>query len=410
MDSQTCVIIGASHAGVNLAFNLRSAGWVGEILLFDADPELPYHRPPLSKAYLFGEGSLDSNRLKSADSYEQQNIKLHLGIRVSTINTASNTIMLEDGQTYGYDKLVLATGARPLIPSIAGIDQVKNLYPLRTAKDVENIRNTLGGAHGKKVVIIGGGYIGLETAASLRKLGAEVTVLEREDRVLARVTTPIMSNFFTHLHEDNGVKVLAGKNVVELADHEGGTEVRCSDGSVYAAHLVVVGVGIRLNTELATAAGLEVDNGIRVDESTQTSNPDIYAIGDCTRHHNPHYDRLVRLESVQNAVDQAKVAAKAICGEEATYDAIPWFWSDQYDVKLQMVGLAEGGDEVVVRQEEGEGHKFSIWYFRGDALLAVDAVNNAKAYVLGTRFIKSGQAIDRRKLVDPTVNLKEITG
>jgi len=219
-----------------------------------------------------------------------------------------------------------------------------------------------------------------------------------------------MSNFFTRLHEDNGVKILTGKSVVELADHEGRTEVRCSDGSVYAAHLVVVGVGIRLNTELAAAAGLEVENGICVDTAMKTNMPNIYAIGDCTRHHNPHYNRLVRLESVQNAVDQAKVAAKAICGEEVSYDTIPWFWSDQYEVKLQMVGLAEGADEVVVRQEEGEGHKFSIWYFRGDALLAVDAVNNAKAYVLGTRFIKSRQLIDRRKLVDPTVNLKQITG
>lgn len=408
--SENCIIIGASHAGVNLAFNLRNAGWEGEINLFDADPELPYHRPPLSKAYLFGEGNLDGNRLKSADSYAQQSIKLHLGTRVRAINPTVKSITLANGQSHNYDKLVLATGARPLIPAIPGIDEAANIFALRTAGDVTDIRKALGNAHGKKAVIIGGGYIGLETAASLRKLGAEVTVLEREDRVLARVTAPVMSDFFNRLHKDQGVEILTGKNVVELAGQDTLIEVHCSDGSAYSVDLTVVGVGIRVNTELAAAAGLETENGILVDATMKTSDPDIYAIGDCTRHHNPHYDRMIRLESVQNAVDQASVAAKAICGEEIIYATIPWFWSDQYDVKLQMVGLSEGHDEVVVRHEEGEGHKFSAWYFRGDTLLAVDGINNAKAYVLGTRFIKSGQLIDRRKLADAKVSLKDIAG
>ncbi|WP_020567269.1 NAD(P)/FAD-dependent oxidoreductase [Neolewinella persica] len=408
-DAQTCVIIGASHAGVNLAFNLRIAGWAGDILLFDADPELPYHRPPLSKAYLASDDGLDSHRLKSADSYVQQQITLRLGVKVSKIDPDQKVITLNDDSVQSYDKLVLATGARPLIPPIPGLDAANNCFPLRTAADVENIREAITPAGGKNVVIIGGGYIGLETAASMKKLGANVTVLEREDRVLARVTAPVMSDFFTCLHKDNGVTIAIRKNVSAI-ESEGSTNlVRCADGSEYPADLIVVGVGIRVNTELAEAAGLKVHNGIQIDATMKTSTDDIYAIGDCTFHHNPHYDRWVRLESVQNAVDQAKVAAKAICGEVVVYDAIPWFWSDQYDVKLQMVGLSEGYDEVVVRHEIGEGHKFSAWYFKGDTLLAVDAVNNAKAYVIGTRFIKSGDLINKGKLADLGVGLKPAT-
>jgi 3-phenylpropionate/trans-cinnamate dioxygenase ferredoxin reductase subunit len=407
--SPACVIIGASHAGVNLAFNLRNAGWAGAIILFDADPELPYHRPPLSKAYLASDDGLGSHRLKSADSYVQQAITLRLGARVCKIDPDQKVITLTDKSVQPYDKLVLATGARPFIPPIPGLDAANNSFPLRTAADVENIRTAITPAGDKDVVIIGGGYIGLETAASLKKLGANVTVLEREDRVLARVTAPVMSEFFTSLHEGNDVTISTGKNVSAIEANGSATLVRCADGSEYPADLIVVGVGIRVNTELAEAAGLKVKNGIQVDASTKTSVEDIYAIGDCAFHYNPHYDRWVRLESVQNAVDQAKVAAKAICGEAATYNTIPWFWSDQYDVKLQMVGLSEGYDEVIVRHEVSEGHKFSAWYFKGDTLLAVDAVNNAKAYVIGTRFIKSGALVDKDKLVDLEVVLKPAT-
>jgi 3-phenylpropionate/trans-cinnamate dioxygenase ferredoxin reductase subunit len=404
-ENQVCVVIGASHAGVNLAFNLRSFGWLGEIILFDADPELPYHRPPLSKTYLADEEP-ELNLLKSADSYTQKNITLRLGATVASIDCIKKTIRLADGTSQPYDKLVLATGARPLIPPISGINSIDNVYPMRSVADVTNIRTALQGKTRPEVVIIGGGYIGLETAASLRKLGGKVTVLEREDRVLARVTAPVMSAFFSQLHTDNGVAVLTGKTVVALEEAGARNLVRCGDGTEYFADVVVLGVGIRVNTELADQAGIAINNGIVVDATAKTSEEDVYAIGDCTSHHNPHYDRYVRLESVQNAVDQAKVAAEAICGKEAAYDAMPWFWSDQYDVKLQIVGLADGYDEVVIRHEVGEGHKFSAWYFQGETLLAVDAVNNAKAYVIGTRFIKGGQLVDKGKLVDPAVVLK----
>ncbi len=403
---KTCVIIGASHAGVNLAFSLRKEGWKGEIILFDKDPILPYHRPPLSKAYLSSGDTLDKYALKSAESYEKEDIALQLGFTVASIRREEKTIVLTDGSLQRYDKLVLATGARPLIPSIPGLETANNVFALRTAADVKHIRKALQMDTDKRVVVIGGGYIGLEIAASLRKLGAAVSVLEREERVLARVTAPEMSDFFQGLHTDNGVDIHTSKNVVSIAAKDGINIISCSDGSSFTADILILGVGIRINKELAEDIGLDIENGIKVNASTCTSDDDIYAIGDCTYHYNPHYDRFVRLESVQNAVDQAKVAAAALCDKAPTYDAIPWFWSDQYNVKLQMVGLSNGYTQSFLRKEDDEGIKFSFWYFKGDELLAVDAVNNAKAYVIGTKFIKENKKINKTKLMDTSVPLK----
>ncbi|WP_139955849.1 NAD(P)/FAD-dependent oxidoreductase [Flavicella sediminum] len=403
---KTCVVIGASHGGVNFAFALRKEGWEGKIILLDKDPVLPYHRPPLSKAYLTSEDAIDKNLLKSAESYEKQAITLQLGVTVKSINRTENSIALTDETVITYDKLVLATGARAIIPPIKGIDQAKNLFPLRTAGDVENIRKALQTSTTKNVVVIGGGYIGLETAASLKKLGANVTVLEREERILARVTAPIMSDFFQELHAKNGVDVLTHKNVVSICPDS--NTVSCSDGSTYEADLIIVGVGIYVNLELAKEAAIVIENGIKVDETAKTSDANIYAIGDCTFHFNPHYDRFIRLESVQNAVDQAKIAAATICGKAPVYNSIPWFWSDQYDIKLQMVGLSTGYNKVLLRKEEGDLQKFSIWYFKDEELLAVDAINNAKAYVLGTKFIKERKLVDPLKLTDPTIPFKPL--
>ena len=411
MSEQICVVIGASHAGVNLAFSLRKTGWQGQIKLFDVDPTLPYHRPPLSKAYLTSVDSMDKNALKSAQSYEKENISLNLGVLVNQIDTQKKQVTLSNGQLQPYDKLVIATGARPIIPPIEGLKSIQHLYPLRTATDVSNIRQAFTESEKKRVVVIGGGYIGLETAASLKKLGASsVTVLEREARILARVTAPVMSRFFEKIHADKGVSVLTNKNVNMLTSTENSSEVHCSDGSIYHADIVIVGVGIHVNCELAQQAGIEIENGIKVDAQCQTSKKDIYAIGDCSFHHNPHYGCNIRLESVQNAVDQAKTTAAALCEKAANYDTLPWFWSDQYDVKLQMVGLSTGYDEAIVRQEleQGNSYKFSVWYFKGEQLLAVDAINNAKAYVLATKFIKSYSKIDKNKLIDSSLELKLI--
>ncbi|MCL4145873.1 UNVERIFIED_CONTAM: hypothetical protein GTU68_056720 [Idotea baltica] len=407
-NKKVCIIVGASHAGVNCGFALRKEGWDGEIILFDADPELPYHRPPLSKTYLTNEAGLATAPLKSAESYARDDIQLNLGVKIASINAEEKKVVLDNGSVQSYNKLVLATGARPLIPLIPGLNAANNVFPLRTAADVEGIRSALGDKPNQKVVVIGGGYIGLEIAASLKKAGAGVTVLEREERILARVTASEMSDFFHKLHQENGVEVMTGKNVTAIEYERDSSIVLCSDGSTYRADIIIVGVGIRVNIELAQQAGLTIENGIKVDASVRTSNEHIYAIGDCTFHYNPHYDTFVRLESVQNAVDQAKVAAASISGKDVVYNSIPWFWSDQYDVKLQIVGLSNGYDNIVIRKEEKEQPCFSIWYFRGNTLLSVDAINNAKAYVVGTKFIKSNQLVNKEKLADSTVEFKPV--
>ncbi|MGC6429792.1 MAG: NAD(P)/FAD-dependent oxidoreductase [Jejuia sp.] len=403
--NKTCVIIGASHAGVNCAFNLRKEGWEGKIVMYDADPHLPYHRPPLSKAYLTSDDGLDKNLLKSKEAYEKENITLNLGVKVDNVNQESKSITLENGENVGYDFLVLATGARPIIPPIPGLKEAKNVFPLRTATDVTNIKSCISNSTIKDVVVIGGGYIGLEIAASLKKLGASVTVLEREERILQRVTAPIMSSYFEELHKTNGVKILTGKNVTAIETRGDSNTVNCEDDSAFNADMIIVGVGIFVNKELAENCGVTIENGIKVNTQAQTSNTSIYAIGDCTFHYNPRFDKYVRLESVQNAVDQSKVAAASICGKDITYDTIPWFWSDQFDVKLQMVGLSEGYNDVIKR-EETDGKSFSVWYFKDDKLLAVDAINNAKAYVFGTKFIKDRLPVDKVKLANPETPMK----
>lgn len=404
--NKKCVVVGASHAGVNFAFALRRNGWEGEVILYDRDPEIPYHRPPLSKAYLSARDVSELDVIFPKESYGEDRITLQLGKTVKSINRESKTILLSDGKEQQYDTLVLATGARPLIPPIKGIDASRNIIPMRTIADAQQIGTAVNHSEKQRVVIIGGGYIGLETAASLHKLGAEVTILEREKRVLERVTAPEMSAFFKKLHQNNGVEVLTDKNVIAIKSSEGKSIISCDDNSKYEAEVMVLGVGIKVNTELAAQAGLEIDNGIKVDGRSRTNDESIYAIGDCTNHFNPHYNRYMRLESVQNAVDQAKVAAAAICGGEVRYDSIPWFWSDQYDVKLQMVGISTGYDEVIERVEENNEKCLSVWYFKGDELLAVDTVNNAKAYVLGGRFIRNRQKLDKTKLADSSIPIK----
>ncbi|MCL5246283.1 FAD-dependent oxidoreductase [Cellulophaga sp. 20_2_10] len=406
--NQVCVVIGASHAGVNFAFNLRKEGWQGEVILFDSDPNIPYHRPPLSKSYII-DGDLNSNLLKPLESYKKDNITLKLGVKVSSINRNIRTISIENKGTQKYDKLVIATGARPFIPPISGIDSAANLFPMRTANDAIEIKKAIDSSEKKRVIIIGGGYIGLETAASLKKTGASVTVLEREERILARVTAPVMSDYFMELHQQNDVQILTNNNVSFIKTENGLNTVFCDDETSFEADIVIVGVGIRVNTELADTVGLEIEQGIKVNEFSQTNDENIYAIGDCTFHYNPHYKRYLRLESVQNAVDQSKVAAASICDKDLIYDTIPWFWSDQYDVKLQMVGLSNGYNDVIVRKEETENTSFSVWYFKDDALLAVDAINNGKAFVLGTRFIKGKQKINKTKLVDVSIPMKPTT-
>ncbi len=400
-----CVIIGASHAGVNCAFALRREGWEGRILLIDADPHLPYHRPPLSKTFLTEEGGIEKIALRPAESYQKENIE-RLNTWVSAIDRQGQLVSCSDGRSIPYYKLVIATGARPFLPTIPGIEKNEKIFTLRHADDIYQIRSTLEESSSRRVLIIGGGYIGLELAASLSKLEAKVQVLEREERILARVTAPEMSSFFQQLHQKNGVDIRTGKSVVAVETNNDFIEVQCADGATFEADLIVLGVGIRVNTELAKTADLTIENGIKVDRTTCTSDEHIYAIGDCSFHYSSYYETFVRLESVQNAVDQAKVAAANICGKRTEYQALPWFWSDQYDIKLQTVGLFNGYDEALLREEKEKENCFSVWYFKGDRLVAVDAVNNAKAYVTGMRLLKEKGLVDKAKLRDNTVGLK----
>jgi 3-phenylpropionate/trans-cinnamate dioxygenase ferredoxin reductase subunit len=398
------VIVGASHAAAQLAAALRQGGWEHKISIVGEEAILPYHRPPLSKDYLAGEKHSDELLIRPATFYEKSEIDLVLGTRVTALDRNERQITLHDGATIPYSKLALTTGARVRKLSIEGGD-LEGVFYLRDLSDVDRIRGYVG--EGKSAVIIGGGYIGLETAASLRKLGMNVTVLEALPRVLQRVTAPEVSAFYSRVHREEGVNLVTDAAVSALTGEGTVSGVSLGDGTDIDADIVIIGVGVIPNTELAEQAGLGVDNGIVVDEYARTSDPDIVAAGDCTNHYNPIYDCKLRLESVQNATDQAKTAANTLCGKLEAYHALPWFWSDQYDLKLQIAGLSGGYDKVVMRGSCETGRSFAAFYFTGDRLLAVDAVNRPKEFMATRRALSQGQSADPVKLADESADIKE---
>ncbi len=402
--SEVCVVLGAGHAGAQLVASLRRHGWSGEIVLVGEEPRLPYHRPPLSKHYLAGDKSTDEILIRPAAAYEKLNVRLKLGVRAESIDRARRTVILANGEELRYDKLALALGSRPRRIPLPGSER-EGVYYLRDLADVDRIRSHVGSS--KRAVIIGGGYIGLEAAASLRSKGTAVTVLEAQPRVMQRVTTSRVSGFYSRAHAEQGVDVVLDA-CVEGIDGGGAHAVTCASGPVRTADLVIIAVGVVPNTELAQAAGLTVADGIVVDELARTSDPDIVAAGDCTFHHNAIYGRGVRLESVQNAHEQASVAAATLCGKTEPYRALPWFWSDQYDLKLQIAGLSQGHDEVVIRGDIDHGRSFAAFYFKEGRMLAVDAVNRPQEFMLGKKVIVSGAAIDRARLTDETAVLKDL--
>jgi 3-phenylpropionate/trans-cinnamate dioxygenase ferredoxin reductase subunit len=404
MGSEHAIIVGASHAAAQLATSLRQGGWDGKISVVGNEALPPYHRPPLSKAYLAGEKHSDELLIRPAAFYEKSSIDLVLGSRVSGLDRMNKVITLHDGGSIPYTKLALTTGASVRKLSVPG-NELEGVFYLRDLNDVNQIRGFIGS--GKSAVIIGGGYIGLETAASMRKLGMKVTVLEALPRVLQRVTAPEVSAFYSRVHGEEGVDIITGAVVESLQGGGVVQAVKLADGTSLRADLVVIGVGVLPATELAERAGLEVDNGIVVDEFARTSDPDIVAAGDCTNHYNPIYQRRLRLESVQNATDQAKTAANTLCGKLESYHALPWFWSDQYDLKLQIAGLSQGFDRVVLRGSSAQGRSFAAFYFSGDRLLAVDAVNRPKEFMAVRRALVAGQSADPAKLADETIEIQE---
>ncbi|VVQ15858.1 NAD(P)/FAD-dependent oxidoreductase [Pseudomonas fluorescens] len=401
---QTCIIIGASHAAAQLAPSLRQEGWEGDIIVIGDEETVPYHRPPLSKTYLLAEKSVDDLLIRPAAIYTKNAISFKLGQRVSAVDPVGKTVTLDGGETLGYDKLAICTGARVRKVSLPGSD-LPGVHYLRTLKDVDGIRERTG--PDKHAVIVGGGYIGLETAAALRKIGMQVTVLEMAPRVLARVTAPEVSAFFQRIHAAEGVTIRTGTLV---SGFEGGTQVTsvlCSDGSRLPADLVIVGIGVIPNTELATAAGLAVDNGILVDELAHTSDPHIVAAGDCTNHPSELYGRL-RLESVPNASEQAKTAAATICGKCKPYQALPWFWSDQYDLKLQIAGLNRGYDQVVIRGDINHSRSFAVFYLQAGKVIAADCINRPQEFMLSKRLIASGTVVNIEQLADDDIEVKAL--
>ena len=403
--TQTCVIVGASHAAAQLSMSLRQYGWSGRILIIGDEPHIPYHRPPLSKEYLAGRKNIDDILIRPADAYRKAQIDFLSGHRVETIDTEDMRVLLDNGEWQSYDRLALTVGSRVRRVDLPGVN-LNGVHYLRTTADVDLIRAAA--RPDGRAVIVGGGYIGLEAAAVLRGLGMQVTVLEMMERVLQRVTAPEISAFYTRVHEEEGVRIFCG---VGVAGFEGDTRVEavtCSDGSRHDAELVIIGVGIVPNVELAREAGLKVDNGIVVDELARTSDPDIVAAGDCTFHRNRIYDRWIRLESVQNATDQARTAAATLCGKEEPYDMLPWFWSDQYDLKLQIAGLSQGYDEVITRGDRDSGRSFAAFYLKEGRIIAVDAVNKAPEFMMGKKLITSGVAVSREKLADADIPMREL--
>jgi 3-phenylpropionate/trans-cinnamate dioxygenase ferredoxin reductase component len=409
MTSDGVLIVGAGQAGFQVAASLRAEGYEGPVTLIGDEPNLPYQRPPLSKGFMSGKQNIEATALRPLAFYQSHRIELMTGARVTEIDPVGSAVRLASGHQFPYGTLVLAVGARNRKLPIKGADLDGVCY-LRTDAEAVNIQQRMENA--RDVVIVGGGFIGLELAAAARTLGKAVHVLEIQPRLMPRVVSPILSDFYRDVHRGQGVQISLGTGVSEIVGHQGeATTVVLSDGSVWPADLVLVGVGVVPNVELAVGAGLGVSNGIVVDERLRTGNENIYAVGDCTDHPNPFADPMAggraRIESVQNAVDQAKCVAAAIMGRAEDYRAVPWFWTDQFDIKLQMAGLSGGYGQVVMRGEP-ESRKFSVFYFRNGRLAAIDSVNRPGDHLAGRKLIGAGIPLTAEQAADPSVDLKAL--
>ncbi|NPD20100.1 NAD(P)/FAD-dependent oxidoreductase [Alterinioella nitratireducens] len=395
------VVIGAGQAGSSLVAKLRSEGFEGEITLIGEEPTPPYQRPPLSKKYLTGEMDLERLFLRPSAYYADNNIELLLSSAAKSIDPEARTVTVGD-RKIPYDQLALTTGSIPRrLPDAIG-GGLKGVHVVRGLADVDAMAP--GVATGKRVLIVGGGYIGLEAASVCAKMGMTVTLVEMAERILQRVACPETSAYFRDLHRAHGVDIREGVGLDRLVGEDHVTGAVLSDGTKLALDMVIVGVGIAPATELAEEAGLVVENGIRTDAQGRTSDPSIWAAGDCASL--IYKGNRIRLESVQNAIDQAECVASNMLGAGKDYAPHPWFWSDQYDVKLQIAGLNTGYDRVVVRP--GEGQTVSHWYYAGDTLLAVDAMNDPRAYMVGKRLLEAGKSPAAEVVADPETELKAL--
>ncbi|GHA59424.1 pyridine nucleotide-disulfide oxidoreductase [Amylibacter ulvae] len=392
------VVIGAGQAGSSVVAKLRNDGFDGDITLIGEEPVLPYQRPPLSKKYLLGEMELERLYLRPQTFYDDNNITLRLGQVVVAVDSDAKTVVV-GGDKLSYDHLVFATGSSPrrLPESVGG--ELNGVYVVRDLADVDAMASEFEGE--RHVLVIGGGYIGLEAAAVAASKGLRVSVVEMADRILQRVACKETSDFFRDLHQKNGVEIIEGVGLETLIGDERVTQAKLSDGRVLDVDFVVAGIGIMPSTLIAEMAGVATDNGIATDAFGSTNVDGIWAAGDCASF--PYKGERIRLESVPNAIDQAEIVAQNIMGGEKEYIAMPWFWSDQYDVKLQIAGLNTGFDDVITRRGDGA---VSFWYFKGDRLLAVDAMNDPRGYMIGKRIIEAGKTIDKTAVADPAANLR----
>ena len=398
------VIVGGGQSGGNAAFALRGGGYAGPVTIIGEEPHIPYERPPLSKGLLVGESEIADTYINTAEAYAEQDITLRLETHAQSIDRAGGAVLLGDGAALAYDKLMLATGARVRRLDLPGGD-LAGVHYLRDIADSLAIREHA--APGRHVLVIGGGYIGLEVAASATKLGATVTVVEVAPLLVNRVVAPDMSAYFRDLHERHDVTVLT-EMTVEAIEGEGRVrEVLLADGERLATDIVVIGIGVVPNTELAAEAGLALDNGVRVDEFGRTDDDRIFAAGDVTNHFNPLLGRHVRLESWQNAQNQAIAVAQVMLGGETPYAEIPWFWSDQYDINLQITGAPERWDALIRRAGEAEG-SFTLFYLEGGVLVGANAINNPRDIRPARRMIAEKKPVRADELADPGVKLADL--
>ncbi len=401
--TETIVVAGAGHAAGQLVTSLRQKQFAGKIIVVGEEAYIPYQRPPLSKKFLAGEMPQERLYVKPASYYESHDVDLRLSTSVQTIDRNNKTITCLSGAPIDYDKLVLALGARVRRLPLPGANMA-GVHYLRSIDDVKGMQEAM--QPRSRLVIIGAGYIGLEVAAVAAELGLHVTVIEAEERVLSRVVSPQLSHFYQLEHEAHGVTLKLATGVSAIVGDDRVQAVRLKNGDQIPADFVVIGIGVLPNTELAEKSGLEVNNGIVVDDHCRTSDPNIFSIGDCTMHPNRLLGRSLRLESVHNALEQAKTAAANLLGEDVSYAQVPWFWSDQYDLKLQIAGLSQGYDEAITRGDPAT-RSFACCYLRQGQLIAVDAVNSPRDFMQAKALIAAGSRPDKKKLGDATIALKE---
>lgn len=397
-------IVGAGQAGASAIETLRAHGYDGRLSLIGEEPLLPYQRPPLSKKYLLGEIGVENLLLKPETFYEQHGVEMRLNVRVDEIETADRRLRLSDSTSVGWDRLLIATGAEPRRLPTGLLNGFAPVFTVRSVEDVDRIAPRF--VAGGRVLIVGGGYIGLEVAAIARQRNLETTLIEAAPRILQRVAAGQTSTLFADLHRTHGVDLREGVGLTSLEpQNDGSCVVALSDGTGVVVDFIVAGIGVDPRTELAAAAGLEIDNGIAVNERCETSTTGIFSAGDCASF--PWHGRRVRLESVQNAIEQGRTAALNMIGESAPYDPVPWFWSDQYDVKLQIAGLNHGFDQTVIRPGVRDGAQ-SIWYFKSKRLLAVDAFNDAPAFMTAKQLLAAGASLEPDTVADPATNLRAV--